>query len=478
MKTITLEQEEKDFNKTKYLFKNTAIFAIGNIATKIITFLLIPLYTYKLSTAEYGIADLLFAICSFLYPLFTLNIAEAIFRFSMDKDADTKKITRIGILCFFSSTIFGVPAALLLRINPDTESLALLFYFYLVSSSASQILLAFMKGQEKLKVFTVGNIINTALTAILAILFLAAFNMKLDGYFLSYIISSLITTVYVIIAGRVFFEKQSKFDKKLFRQMAKYSVVLIPTTFMWWIINSSDKLMITSFISASANGIYAISYKIPSFLTVVASIFNQAWVFSAVKQKDMRDNEAYTNAVFDALSSLIFVVAIALLAAIKPIMSFAVASEYYEAWKYTPFLIFGFIFLTMSTFISSSYNAHKDSKGLLFSGLVGAVANILLNAIFIPFMGIYGAALATVISYIAVFIYRYIDTKKYVRIYLKPRYGLSLLLLLVSCLTVFMPSYIAIPLQILEVIAIVLINRRSLVDLIRIVGDTLFRKKH
>lgn len=475
MATLTIKQEEKDFNKTKYLFKNTAIFAIGSVATKIITFLLIPLYTHELDTTEYGIADLLFAICSFLYPLFTLNIAEAIFRFSMDKNADIHKITKIGTICFLVSAVLGVPASLLLKPNPDTESLVLFFYFYLTSSSASQILLAFMKGQENLRVFTAGNIINTFLTAIFAILFLATFNMGLGGYFLAYIISNVITTVYILVRGNVLRSRNTKLDKKLFYQMAKYSTVLIPTTFMWWIINSSDKIMITNSISAAANGIYAISYKIPSFLTVIASIFNQAWVFSAVKQKDMKDNEEYTNAVFDTLLNVIFIAAIILLVFIKPLIQVIVAPEYYEAWQYTPFLIFGFIFLTMSTFISSSYNAHKDSKGLLFSGLTGAIANIVLNAILIPPMGMYGAATATAISYIVVFIYRYYDTKKYVKIHLKLRYLASLLLLLVACLTVFIPSGVAIPLQVVEVLAAFALSFRTIKNLLKILKDTLFK---
>ncbi len=464
-------------DKNKYLLKNTAIFAIGNAATKLVTFLLIPLYTHELTTAEYGTADLLFAICSFLYPLFTLNIAEAIFRFSMDRGASNGKITKIGFVCFFGSMILGIPAALFLKLSPDTESLSVLFYFYLISTSASHILLASMKGRERLKIFTAGNIINTFLTASFAILLLVNFNLKLDGYFLSYILSNAITIIYVLLRGNLLSERKTEFDEKLFFKMAKYSSVLIPTTFMWWIINSSDKVMITNFISASANGIYAISYKIPSLLTVIASIFNQAWVFSAVKQKDSEDNESYTNTVFNTLSSIIFVTATILLAFIKPIMSIAVAPEYHEAWQYIPFLIFGFIFMTMSTFISSSYNAHKDSKGMLFSGLAGAVVNIILNGILIPFMGIFGAATATAISYVSVFVYRYFDTKKYVKIHLGSKHLLSLIVLLLSCLTTIMPTHVAIPCQAIEIISILVINKNALASFIKVIHSIVFRKK-
>jgi O-antigen/teichoic acid export membrane protein len=460
--------------KNKYLFKNTAIFALGNIATKLISFFLIPLYTYKLTTSQYGTADLLLAVCSFIYPLITLNIAEAIFRFSMDKNADSDKISRIGFKCFYLSVLLALPIAFLLELNKDTAGLGFFVYLYIVSSSSSQILLALMKGQEKLGIYTIGNILNTLLTTIFSLVFLLIFNMKLDGFFAAYVISNTIVTAYIVIESKIYKVKdKTKTDAQLFKQMAKYSTVLIPTTFMWWIVNSSDKLMITSFISASANGIYAISYKIPSLLTVIASIFNQAWVFSAVKQKDDSSNTKYTNDVFDMLYGSIAVVAVVLLAFIKIILKYAVASEYYESWIYTPFLIFGFIFMTMSTFISTSYNAHKDSKGLLFSGMVGAITNIVLNAIFIPLFGVIGAALATVISYISVFTYRHIDTKKYVKIYIKPKYAMTLLVVLAACITVYTPKEIAIFAHAAEIVAIVILNKKCFEGFLKLIKNKL-----
>ena len=85
--------------RNKYLIKNTTIFTISNFSTKIISFFLIPLYTWKLTKADYGIVDLLFTISTFLYPVLTLNIVEAVFRFSMDKDKNDKKIIYNGVLC-------------------------------------------------------------------------------------------------------------------------------------------------------------------------------------------------------------------------------------------------------------------------------------------------------------------------------------------------------------------------------------------
>ena len=84
----------KKENRKKYLIKNTAILAIGNIATKLISFFLVPLYTNILTTEQYGIIDLLYTVCTVAYPIITLNISEAVLRFSMDKDANNNKSSR------------------------------------------------------------------------------------------------------------------------------------------------------------------------------------------------------------------------------------------------------------------------------------------------------------------------------------------------------------------------------------------------
>ena len=287
--------------------------------------------------------------------------------------------------------------------------------------------------------FGIGNVINTFFIALFNILFLLVFKMGINGYFLGYILSNILTIIYALIYTKTFKNfKHFSIDKKLFKEMIKYSVVLIPTSFMWWIINSSDRIMVTNMVSAAANGIYAVSYKIPSLLTVVASIFNQAWIFSAINEKDSKDKEEYTNKIFRNFFLIITLVAIVILIIIKPLFRIYVAPDYYNAWQYVPFLVFGFIFMTSATFISTSYNVYKDSKGFLFSGLAGAIVNIILNFVFIPIFGVYGAALATAISYIAVFVYRMFDTRKYV----KTHFGKEQITLIISLFVVCALTYI------------------------------------
>lgn len=454
----------KKENRKKYLIKNTAILAIGNIATKLISFFLVPLYTNVLTTEQYGIIDLLYTVCTVAYPIITLNISEAVLRFSMDKDANNSKIMSIANIIIAFSIIIGLLSFPVINLFDNYRQYSLLFYLYLITLGISQILLCNLKGKEQLIEYSIGNFIHMLLIGLLNILFLLVFKMGINGYFWAYIISNIVVSLYATIKGNV---KDSifafSFDKKLFIEMTKYSVVLIPNSFMWWIMNASDRVMVTNILGAQANGIYAVSYKLPSMLTVITSIFTSAWIYSAVNEKDSSDKNEYTSSVFSLLVSVVLLISSGMIMMIKPFLKIYVSNDYYSSWQFTPYLIIGFSILTLASFLSSSYNVHKDSKGFLFSGTAGAIINVILNFLLIPSIGINGAAIATALSYTSVFIYRIFDTKKYVKVKIFTKeFIIGFLLLFIESLTVYLDSIIGQILLLIEFIIMCFIFRKEL----------------
>lgn len=460
-------------NRNNYLIKNTIIFAIGNFATKLITFLLVPLYTNVLSTEQFGTVDLLYTICSFLIPLFSFNITEAILRFSLDKNSKTNKIMSIAMVSILFLIVSSTIMIPILGLFSDFSNYKLLFYLYMITFGASQIFLINLKGQEKLKLFSIGNFIYALSVSILNIVFLLILKMNINGYFIAYIIANVITIIYGFVFGKISNTLRNfQFDKTLFKDMIKYSLILIPTSFMWWIMNFLDRIMVTNYISLSANGIYAVSYKIPTILSVVSSIFTQAWLFSAIKEKDSEDNSSYTNNVFNFMAFGTIIVGSILLIIIKPLFNVYVSKDFFEAWKYVPYLMIGYVFLNLSTFISTSYSVHKDSKGFLFSAVVGAIVNCIFNFILIPRFGISGAASATLISYISVFIYRLFDTKKYLTIKIEKRFVISVILMAVISLLLYVQNLYTSIIQIILIIIIFYVYRSCWLPIINT-----FRKK-
>ncbi len=452
--------------RKQYLVKNTALFVLNVIGTRLISFLLVPLYTNAFTTLEYGTIDIIATITTILVPVITINIGEAVMRFALDEDSNKNDITSIAVFFLCLSLLLGTIVVPILSFFPNITVSNKLVYVHCISQGIYQTFSYNLRGQEKLFQFAVGNILNVFLTAILNIFFLFILKIGISGYFYAYIISYIISAAYCFFVGNVLAAvKEFHIDKTLMKNMAKYSIVLVPNSFMWWIMNSSDHVMVTSMIGMDANGIYAVSYKLPSILSAMSIVFNQAWSYSAIQESKSSDKEAFNNAMYDRLVRFQLMVTIFLMVIMKPFMKIYVQPSYFDAWKYTPYLLVGNFFLTMGTFLSTCYTVNKDSRGFLFSGITGAVINIMLNWIFIPKFGIHGAALATCISYISVFLYRVKDTKKYIKIHVfKPIYIVQYLLLVITAISMAIPSVMGQIIMLIELILVICINYHFIIE--------------
>ena len=463
-------------DRGKYLAKNTLIFALGNLGSKLIAFLLVPLYTGILATEEFGQVDLIATVCMVAAPAIFLNVGEAVMRFCLDKDADTDGIMSVAYLVILLAVVPGAAFTVGILLYEKLSEYWLMILLYTVALGISQIALCYLRGKELLFKYSVGNILQTLFIAALNILFLLVFKWGVFGYLLSYVIAYAATAVYALAAGKAFdVFKHFHIKKDLLKKMLVYSVVLIPNTFMWWIMNSSDRLMVTEMRGLGENGIYAAAYKLPTILSVVTGIFNQAYSYSAIKEDSSKDKNEYNESVFNSLLAFLVLIGMGLNLFLKPILSIYVAPEYFTSWFFSPPLIVGMALMALGTFLANFYVVNKDSKGFMFSATAGAVLNVILNFISIPRIGAIGAAAATCFSYFIVFLYRYFDTKKYIKIHVfSLRNILALSCLLASAVLVYFDGILAIAGQLVlialvtvikfEPIKTTLINMKALVS--------------
>lgn len=467
-----------DESRNRFLLKNTLIFTLGNIGSRMISFFLIPLYTNILTTSQYGIVDLITTISTVAGPMITLNIAESVMRFGLDKNVDKEKNTQCGSVVLFVASLGGLLLIPVCKGVTGVSNYAFYVYFYVISLSASQLYLCDLRGKELLLQYSIGNILQTFMITVLNITFLLVFKMETIGYLLAYIIANFIVAFYALVIGKGYRSlKISGLDTEMLKEMVRYSIVLIPNTFMWWIMNSSDRVMVTYMIGAAANGIYAVSYKLPTLVSTLTGIFNQAWSYSAIREEGTRDEVEYNNRMFKTLTAIAIMMGLALLLFAKPFLKIYVSNDYYEAWKYTPFLIVGCVYLTLGTFMATSYTVHKDSFGYLFSGLFGAFFNIILNFLWIPLIGVYGAALATCISYIAVFTFRVFHTRKYIKynvLYKEFMFGTVFLIL--SAILMFIDNIVGLILQTILVLLGLVLFSKTWIPILELIMNKLKRK--
>lgn len=219
-------------------------------------------------------------------------------------------------------------------------------------------------------------------------------------------------------------------------EMINYSKHLVLSSISWWINNSIDRYFIIWLLGTAENGIYSVAYKIPTIINVVQSIFNQAWTLSAVKEFDNRKDDFYSNTYKNYMLLLIFSCS-GLIIFDQLIAKIIYSSDFYIAWKYVPFLLISAVFSALNSFIESIFAASMDSKIIAQTTILGAVINIILNLILIHSIGTMGAAISTMISYFAMWIFKLIKAKKIVNISVNPiKASASVIILLIQSILI------------------------------------------
>ncbi len=400
-------------NRIKYLLKNTSIFAVGELGTKLINFFLVPFYTYVLTTEEYGTVDLIFTISMVITPIVMFNIGEAVMRYALDADADHNKMFGISVIAIAFGVLVSMAIIPVASSFPLLRQYTIYIYLYVVLCAAKSVLTGFLRGLEEFKTYVACNILNTFLIGVLNIYFLLYLKRGIEGYLTAYILAEAITIIVAFLAGHMYrYCHQWKLDYPLMKKMILFSLAVVPNSLLWWVINSSDRIMVTAMGSVAENGLLAVSYKLPSLLTMVNMILMQAWKYSAIKEEASADQEEFSNKMLDEYLKGMFLVSATLLLLIKPATYILFEKSYYYSWKASAYLIVGFVVMGLSTFVGTIYYVKKDMAGNMLSALVGAIVNIILNMILIKRMGAAGATLAACMAYFAILLYRYYDTRK------------------------------------------------------------------
>ena len=394
--------------RLKRLFGNTMIFTAGKFISKLLVFFMMPLYTACLSEAQYSTADLITQLANLLIPLACLGISEGIFRNAAAKEGDKEAFFSSGVAILGISTVgFLLLSPLLLLLEYFAPYLWLIVLFVLCSNLHS-VCAQYVCAIGRTKTFAVQGILNTALNIAFNLLFLLGFGMKIEGYVLSVVCADFVTTLVLIVYCRLWRAfSVHKISRSLMSELLRFSLPLIPTTVFWWITGVSDRYLVARMRSDTENGLYAAAYKIPTLLTYMVSVFNEAWRLSAVKESDDPDACAdFFSKVFRYYVAVVFVGGAFLVAFAKVCSIILFADSYYEAWLYVPILVIATVFTSFDSFLATAYFTKKKTMVSFYTSMAGAVINIVLNLIWIPTWGAVGASLATFVSYFAVFVLR------------------------------------------------------------------------
>ncbi|WP_177564436.1 polysaccharide biosynthesis C-terminal domain-containing protein [Allofournierella sp.] len=420
------ERKDPVDGKYKKLMNNTMLFAISNFSSKLLSIVLQPYITFAMGEVEeVGITKLVQNIGSLLIPLVSMGVSFAIIRFGLEKQNSKSQVFTNGLVTILLG--FGLMLAFypLLRLIPLFNTYALLLYVHVLVSCLRTLCTQFVRSRQINRLVALDGVLCSATNLGFMLLFLSGLHLGAEGYVLALICSDALSALFVfVIAGLRRYLRFASFNLPLWKKMMGYALPMVPAQISFWIINASDlffvKVMCNGYEGQAGEywtGLLGVGYFLPTILTVLGTIFYEAWQLSAVTEEQGR--ERFFSRVFSLYQSLLFCCCAGIVLLCRPLM-FLFKANFYEAWQFVPLLTIATLFNCLNQFLNSIYMVEKRSTLSLYTMMAGAVANCALNWLFIPRMGPNGVTLASFLSYLLVFLLRAVNTRGLLRIDFAP----------------------------------------------------------
>ena len=419
-------------SKKKELMKNTIIIFLGRVCTQLISFFLLPLYTSFLLTKEYGLVDLITTYVTLLVPIITLELEMSVFRYLIDvrkNEKETKKILSNNFLVLLVSLLLFSLAYIIVTCFWHFDFRWLILFDIIICTFSGNFL-QIARGLGRTVDYAISCIITGVSTILLNILFIVVLKMGAFGMIVSMALANGFGALYLFIRLKLYNKINFKLkDTKLIKSMYKYSIPLVPNGVSWWVVNVSDRTIISIILGTAANGIYDISNKFPTIISSLLGIFNLSWSESAALHINSPDRDKFFTDVLNTVTKLFTSLGVGMIACMPFVFPILINHKYVEAFNYIPILIIATVFNVGICIYTGIYIAKKMTKQVASTTIIGAIINIVINLLFIKFIGIYAAAISTAVSYFAMMVYRHIDLKKYIN--LKYEKGLILKTILI-----------------------------------------------
>lgn len=405
-------------NASARLAKNTVIYMIGNLGSKILQVLILPLLTAVLLTEEYGYYDLIVTTINLITPIATLQLVEAMFRYLFGGSEEEKRVTISSVTAALvvGMTILAAVIALIQMFGIDLKYPFLIYLNYITN-----ILFDYMQKiarcQQRNSLVAVSGVINTSVMLAVEAMALLVFKMRVDGMLLANCVSYFVAVLYLEYKLRIEeYLSIAAVNVKRVKELLEYSLPLVPNSVCWWVVSACDRYVISFFLSISANGIYSIAGKFSQMLSMITSVFQMAWQESSIIESDKATRDEFYTKTFDSYMRFLLSGYVVLLPIIRLAMPFLVAEEYRIGYLYNPLLLLGAVFSAFSQFYGSAYLAFKKTGGALSTTIIAAIINVTVGACLISKIGLYAPALGTTCAFLAQWLLRANQMKDYFRV--------------------------------------------------------------
>ncbi|WP_299363840.1 oligosaccharide flippase family protein [Winogradskyella sp.] len=441
-------------NAFKSLFKQTFIYGLATVLPRMLSFLLVPLYTSEAvlaNPAEYGTVSVIFSYFVLFNVILAYGMETAFFRFFNKEDDKAKVVSTATMSLVISSISFFVIALLFQNqianaINIDVKYIKLVIWILLLDALVI-IPFAWLRANEKPMRYAIIKLLNVVINIGLNLFFLLALKnlAQTSGLFqgiyklnfeISYIfIANLVASAVTLLAMLSFYTKiKYQFDKHLWKQMLRYAFPVLIAGVAFSINETFDRILLKELLPAdvaeSEIGMYSACYKLALFMTLFATAYRlgiEPYFFSHAKTKNPQKNYANILEFFVAFGSIILLAVVVFADVLKP---FIIRSEaYWEAMWIVPIILLANFCLGIYHNLSVWYKITDRTRFGAYISVVGAIVTLVINFVFIEAYSYKASAVATLVAYATMMVLSFYFGRKYYPIpYNLKKIGLYLLI--------------------------------------------------
>jgi O-antigen/teichoic acid export membrane protein len=396
--------------------QNTAIFFIGTIFSKLISFLLLPLYTSIVPTEEMGVLDVSITVATLLLSVCFFEIWSAVLRYLYDRDEEGEKNSVI----FSGMKIFLISTVIFVAVNSLACWLLGYRYIYWIVAygfayAASNYFTFAARGLGLNKDFAVSGVINTLVHLTANIVLLVLVKMNYSALYVSFVLGAAAQVIYLMI--RIDFVRRMRTVEKnvtLTYEMLRYALPLCLNTVAYWALSSSNRLVYNWMYGDAASGVFSIGSRFGSIIALATTCFTYAWqdlAFSATHNDKEGAAKLYVTAC-SKYQQFLSAATVLILPAINVAFPILIKGEYKEAVSLVPYFVIVAVTSGYSAFIGNIFYAIKDTKVISISTMIAAAVNLAVCYPMIKYLGAVGANLAIILAFVVNIAIRAVILKK------------------------------------------------------------------
>jgi O-antigen/teichoic acid export membrane protein len=399
------------------VLKHTGIYGLGNVGIRVAGLLLVPLYTYNLTPAEYGVIEYLDLTAMAVGMLFSLGLANAIYRFYYQSPADedrrlvvsTALLPVLAVSFAVSALLVGAAPWLAEGLFHDARFarwLRLLFLGFGFNMVA-EFGMTYLAVRQRSALFSAITVAKFTAGALLNVLFLVVLRRGVEGILISNLITNTATGVLLLIG--VVRENGRRFDGSLLRRMVAYGYPLVLVQVALFGINFADRFFLQASAGFTQVGIYALAYKFGIMLnTLIVASFFQVWNAKSFEVAGDPGAGAFYTRVFTYFTAGLLTAWLGMSLLIGDVIAVVAPASYTPAAFLVPLILAAYVANGVGTYFELSLKLTNRTPllGAIFAGT--CVLCLGLYALLIPRYGMLGAVLATAAAFVvkALWVYR------------------------------------------------------------------------